>query len=198
MAGYHGLIRALRNPLRAQILGVLRERRASPTELAKELGVPLGNVSYHVRVLAELELIRLVKKTPRRGAIEHHYEAVASAQISGDAWEKVPAVAKQAVVSAGLGEIGRTVNAAAEAGGFEREDVQVTRSRLVLDERGWAELAGEVARTLERAEQIDRESQKRLTSSAHAGELGAALVMMLFEDLGRVERAGGEGGSRGG
>jgi len=33
-------------------------------------------VSYHVRTLAQLELIKLVKKTPRRGAIEHHYEAV--------------------------------------------------------------------------------------------------------------------------
>ena len=192
-AGEHrGLIRALGHPLRAQILGVLGERRASPKELADELGAPLGNVSYHVRVLADLKLVRLVKKTPRRGAIEHHYEAVAPAQISGEAWAKVPAIVKQAVVSAALSEIGRAVNAAATRGGFDRRDAHLTRSRLVLDERGFAELAAELARTVERAEQIDSESQERLAGADHEGELGAALVTMLFEQLPGLEAPAGE------
>ena len=68
--------KALSHPLRAQILGILEERRASPRELSEELGAPLGNVSYHVRALLHLKLIKLVKKTPRRGAIEHHYRAL--------------------------------------------------------------------------------------------------------------------------
>ncbi|MDQ4049069.1 MAG: helix-turn-helix domain-containing protein, partial [Actinomycetota bacterium] len=92
-AGYPALIRALGHPLRAQILGVLQERRASPRQLADEFAAPLGNVSYHVRVLADLKLIRLVKETPRRGAIEHYYEAAAAAKISGELWAKVPAIA---------------------------------------------------------------------------------------------------------
>ena len=160
---------------------MLEERRASPSELAEELGAPLGTVSYHVRVLADLKLIRLVKKTPRRGAIEHHYEAVAAAQISGEVWAKVPALAKQAILSAALSEIGRAVNAAAARGGFDRADIHLTRSRLVLDEGGWAELAGELARTVEQAEEIAIESKKRLMGSDHEGELRAALVTMLFE-----------------
>jgi hypothetical protein len=36
-------------------------------------GAPLGNVSYHVRQLHDVGVLRLVKKTPRRGAIEHYY-----------------------------------------------------------------------------------------------------------------------------
>jgi DNA-binding transcriptional ArsR family regulator len=56
-------------------LAILTEREASPSELAEELGEPLGNVSYHVRLLHELGLIDLVGTTPRRGAIEHHYRA---------------------------------------------------------------------------------------------------------------------------
>ncbi len=161
---------------------MLEERRASPSELAEELGAPLGNVSYHVRVLADLKLIRLVKKTPRRGAIEHHYEAVAAAEISGEQWATVPPLAKQAILSAALGEIGRAVNAAATHGGFERADAHLTRTRLVLDERGWGELAAELGRTVERAEQIASESRERLTRSDHEGELSAALVTMLFEE----------------
>jgi DNA-binding transcriptional ArsR family regulator len=185
------LIRGLGHPLRAQIFGVLQERRASPRELADELGAPLSNVSYHVRVLADLKLIRLVKTTPRRGAVEHHYEAVAAARISGKLWAKVPAIARQAITSAALGEIGRAVNAAASLGGFDREDAHLTRTRLVLDERGWAELGAELRRTLARAQQIDRQSQKRLAGRDHEGELRASLVLMLFEDPPRREGSGG-------
>ena len=54
------LVKALAHPLRFRILTVLDERMASPSELAEELGAPLGNVSYHVRILASLGLIRLV------------------------------------------------------------------------------------------------------------------------------------------
>jgi len=46
------LVKALAHPLRIQILNLLRDRVASPSELADEIGAPLGNVSYHVRFLA--------------------------------------------------------------------------------------------------------------------------------------------------
>ena len=37
------------------------------------MGAPLGSVSYHVRVLADLGALQLVDQAPRRGAIEHYY-----------------------------------------------------------------------------------------------------------------------------
>ena len=37
------IIKALTHPLRVSILGTLEERTASPSELAEELGAPLGN-----------------------------------------------------------------------------------------------------------------------------------------------------------
>lgn len=70
-----GIITALGHPLRARILSVLDTGEASPKELATQLGEKLGNVSYHVRILARLGLIELVRETPRRGAVEHHYRA---------------------------------------------------------------------------------------------------------------------------
>ena len=68
-------VKALAHPLRVRALAILTEREASPSELAEELDEPLGNVSYHVRLLHDLGLIELVRTTPRRGAIEHHYRA---------------------------------------------------------------------------------------------------------------------------
>lgn len=67
------MVKAFAHPLRLEILRSLGSR-ASPTELSRKLGAPLGSVSYHVRVLADLGALKLVDEAPRRGAIEHYYE----------------------------------------------------------------------------------------------------------------------------
>jgi len=94
-----GIITALGHPLRARILGALDEHEASPKELALRFDEKLGNVSYHVRILARLGLIVLVRETPRRGAVEHHYvsvprpETVLNSELALDAtgWQEASA-----------------------------------------------------------------------------------------------------------
>jgi DNA-binding transcriptional ArsR family regulator len=76
------VVKALAHPLRVEILRILDEGRSSPIELSRRLDAPLGVVSYHVRVLSDLGLIRLVKRTARRGAIEHHYAAAPGLGLS--------------------------------------------------------------------------------------------------------------------
>lgn len=69
--------KALSHLLRQRILRHLDEVGvASPNELSQALGEPLGNVSYHVRILRELDCVELVKTQQRRGAIEHYYRAI--------------------------------------------------------------------------------------------------------------------------
>lgn len=184
------LVKALAHPLRVRILGILENRVASPSEIAEEISAPLGNVSYHVRMLAEFGLIRLVRRTPRRGAVEHHYEAVGRLRISDNAWAQVPLLVKEAIIGATLGQIGDYVNGAAAAGGFNRPDAHASRMPLVLDEQGMAELSRETTKLFERAQEIQRESHDRLLAADHEGELNAGLVMMLFEgdDFGSGER----------
>ena len=176
------IIKALTHPLRIQILAALDERTASPSELAEELHAPLGNVSYHVRQLAGLGLIKLVKRTPRRGAIEHHYKAVARPQISDDAWAGTPPTVKDAVVGAALGDVGSAVTAAAAAGGFSRPDSHLTRTQVTLDERGWKDLDKELNATLARVQRIAGDAEKRLAKAGDGGRQAATVVMMLFGD----------------
>jgi DNA-binding transcriptional ArsR family regulator len=173
------IIKALTHPLRIQILAALDERTASPSELADELGAPLGNVSYHVRQLAGLGLIKLVKRTPRRGAIEHHYKAVGRPQMSDGAWAGTPATVKDAVVGAALGDLGTAVSSAAAAGGFSRPDAHLTRTQVTLDERGWKDLDTELNATLARVQKIADASAKRLAKAGDGAE-DATVVMMLF------------------
>jgi DNA-binding transcriptional ArsR family regulator len=174
------IIKALTHPLRIQILAALDERTASPSELADELDAPLGNVSYHVRQLAGLGLIKLVKRTPRRGAIEHHYKAVGRPQITDDAWAGTPATVKDAVVGAAIGDLGSAVTAAAASGGFSRTDTHLTRTQITVDERGWKDLDKELNATLGRVQRIAGDSAKRLDKAGQDGAQPATVAMMLF------------------
>ena len=40
-------------------------------------------VSYHVRVLADAEVVELARTTARRGAIQHHYRLADGGAVSG-------------------------------------------------------------------------------------------------------------------
>jgi len=175
------LVKMLAHPLRVRILAILEQRVASPSEIAQELDASLGVVSYHVRRLEALGMIKLVRKTPRRGAIEHYYRADAKHHIPDDAWAKVPTIVKQAMAGATLGEIGSQVNAAASEGGFTRDDAHMSLTKVVLDEKGWREISRELARALERIDRINAESLERLRKGDHEGEREAMVAMMLFE-----------------
>ena len=177
----HRVVKALAHPLRVSILQILDKRTASPSELAEELGAPLGNVSYHVRQLASFGLIKLVKRTPRRGAIEHHYKAQPRRDVTDAAWARVPEIVKQATVSAALADVGERVAAAASAGGFSRADAHLSRTELSLDEEGWTALAQELLALLKRVDEIEAESRERQGPDAHADEKTAALILMLFQ-----------------
>ncbi|GAB3084098.1 ArsR/SmtB family transcription factor [Isoptericola nanjingensis] len=65
-------VRALGNPLRTTILGLLHERAASVTELAGAVGRPKSTVAHHVKVLADAGLLRVVR-TRRVRAVEEAF-----------------------------------------------------------------------------------------------------------------------------
>jgi DNA-binding transcriptional ArsR family regulator len=176
------LIRALSHPLRRKILHILQQQETSPKELALHFGVPLSNVAYHIQVLRKLKLIRLVRKTPRRGAIEHRYKADYGYNIDDAAWSTTPDLIKERTVAAALEEIGGYVTGAAKAGGFRAPNARLTRSRLVLDQEAWDVMAERLKEVLELGDRLQKESAARLKRSNHEGERRAGVVTMLLEE----------------
>jgi DNA-binding transcriptional ArsR family regulator len=70
------LARTTAHPLRVSILEILGldgGRVLSPSELSRELQIPLSNTNYHVTELAKSGLIELVRERQVRGATEHFY-----------------------------------------------------------------------------------------------------------------------------
>jgi DNA-binding transcriptional ArsR family regulator/DNA-binding XRE family transcriptional regulator len=65
---------ALAHPVRVEILrALLEDEPGTPTRFAETLEIPLGVASHHVRRLRDLQLIRIARRTHRRGAVQHHY-----------------------------------------------------------------------------------------------------------------------------
>jgi len=125
------MMKALAHPLRFRILEQLAAGPASPSAIAEALGEPLGNVSYHVKILLQYEAIELVETRPVRGALEHFYKAIAGPHMSWTALE--------------------------------------------LDDTGYEEMAELLARTVDRALEIQAKSARRQAGSdgqpAHRTEL---------------------------
>jgi DNA-binding transcriptional ArsR family regulator len=173
------LMKALAHPLRQRILMELNQRVASPSELAEEIGEPLGNVSYHVRMLVDLDCIELVSTTPRRGALEHHYRASVRPLFDDATWASIPTATRRAVMSDVLKAIGQSVSAAGEAGCFDDEDAHVTAEPLSVDEQGRREIAELLSETRERAQEISAESLER-TGGEKAQAVDTFLALMHY------------------
>jgi DNA-binding transcriptional ArsR family regulator len=191
------LVKAMAHPLRLRILGALEHRTASPSELAEELDAPLGNVSYHVRQLHGLGLLKLVKETPRRGAVEHYYRLEARPHITDMAWADSPPIVKEAMLGGVLSTVAEQVNDAAVGGGFDRHDARLSRLPLTLDDEGFKDAAGEYAEFVKQLQRIEGESRKRLGRGEHDGEVAALAVLMLFEAREGARSSNSPGGRKG-
>ena len=131
------LAKALSHPLRQRILQRLNEGGVrSPNELSRELGDPLGNVSYHVRILRELDCVELVRTEQRRGALEHYYRATAEPWLDDEQWARLPAAFRRKTLGRTLSEILEGASAASRETGFDHPEVKVDRIELELDDAG--------------------------------------------------------------
>lgn len=175
------LAKALAHPLRVRILSSLHKGVSSPNQLSQELGEPLGNVSYHVKTLLEYDCVELVKTEPRRGAVEHFYRATERAFFSASDWEKIPASARKGISGSILETVGHDATEALMAGTIDkRTDSHVSRTPLILDEKGWAEIATLLADTLNRAIEIQEEAAARL-SEEKTEPIDTKLAILHFE-----------------
>lgn len=116
--------RALGNPTRGRILGLLLDRAMTGAQLAEALGVLKGSVSFHLRVLERGGLVRVVRTAKVRGVTESYWGRTARRYELDDG------------TAGGATTILRTVVADLDrrGGGAEKTDtVLLTRARLDPD-----------------------------------------------------------------
>jgi DNA-binding transcriptional ArsR family regulator len=164
-----------------KLLMMLNQKVASPIELAREIDESLGTVSYHIRLLADLGCIELVRTEPRRGAVEHYYRAIARPEFSDRDWVQLPPSARRSISDAVLAQIWRDVARAVEQDSFDaRDDRHLSRTPLVLDQQGWEDLNELLVDVVARALEIESQSAGRLQEAGAEGTT-SKLVVMHYE-----------------
>lgn len=175
------IARVLSHPLRPRILQVLTIRgEASPNQIAGELGVPLGTLSYHTRLLRDSGWIELVREVPRRGAVEHFYRAVVKPVVHDAQWERLPIGLRRRLAAMTVGEVLQAAAGAATSGGFDRPGAHVDRVPLELDEQGWNELSEALVGVLDEAARIQERSNTRRTSREPGAVQASSLDILHY------------------
>lgn len=180
------LIKALSHPLRWRIMETVVDRgEASPVELARLLDEPLATVSHHTRVLRDHGCIELTRTEPRRGAVEHYYRAIMPAFFNDEQWRQVPVVLRRGIAGQIFRRIFEDAAAAGGGGAFDAPDAHLSRTVVVLDERGRSELVDLLADVLRRAQAIQERSDARRGDDdiVHTSEI----VLMHFDLAGPDE-----------
>jgi DNA-binding transcriptional ArsR family regulator len=176
------LAKVVSHPLRIEALSILVERPASPKELAAELGSPVGNVSYHVRELERIGMIELVEEKKRRGAIEHFYRAIRHPMLDTGEWEKLSPAEREAmsawVVQLMLADAVKALG----AGTFDaRGNRHLSRTEMLVDEKGWEELVEIQEKGLRAILALQARCGKRLAKADGEGAINAVAALSCFE-----------------
>lgn len=176
------IIKALAHPLRVELLAILNDRMASPNELSKELEEGLSQVSYHVKVLKDFEMIEMVKTEPRRGAVEHFYRARENVFIPAWLMKMIPKSAQRQMFGDVLADIEQDVGTALETGTFDkRQDWVVGRDPRVLDGKGREDAEEAAATFFKRYEEIEAEAVNRRATGEGDGEsIPTTAVVLVF------------------
>ncbi|HSC21445.1 MAG TPA: helix-turn-helix domain-containing protein [Solirubrobacterales bacterium] len=164
-------------------LTILTERTASPKEIAAEIDAPLSNVSYHVRVLDELGLVEIREEESVRGSVAHFYSAVERPLIHNPDWEKLSPRVRSAFSSYVIETLMSDAASSLEAGLFDRrEDRHLTRTPLVLDERGWRKVTAIQLKALDGILKEQNAAASRLNSSGKEG-IHVVAGLLCFETV---------------
>lgn len=164
--------KAFAHPLRVQILIILNEKVASPNMLAQQLDQSLNLVAYHVRVLEKYDCIELVDTKQRRGATEHFYRATRRQFLSDDEWSRMPASLRPGMAGAMLKSVFEDIEAASKSGTLDEvEDIHLSRTPMVVDKQGWADISTLLKGTLDRLLEVQTESSERIAAGEGEGIL---------------------------
>lgn len=172
---------SVNHPVRLDVLSILFERIASPNEMANQLRVALGTVSFHVTELVRDGVIELVKTEQRRGAIEHYYRACVKPEITAKEWKAMPKATRREIARLALHAIFADSLSSLRQGKLAADDdMYVAWIPMAVDDAGRDKVTDLQAEMLERLEEIKAEHEVPQTEDGDAAPVRVA-VTMWFE-----------------
>ncbi|MDQ3742435.1 MAG: helix-turn-helix domain-containing protein [Actinomycetota bacterium] len=174
--------------MRQRIFVAAVHEDVSAKELAARFEQPIARTSYHVRTLADAGLLRVVRRTPRRGATETHYRAISTLEVSEEVIERAGpefrAMWHEAAVR-NIAEDARHAFGTEFAG--DAADAMITRAHFVATEEGRRRLFEEVLAFYRRLGELEEELWEESRASDEPPQ-EVALTLMLYPGTLRGER----------
>jgi DNA-binding transcriptional ArsR family regulator len=137
---WHGIHKALADPLRLQLLDLLTERPRSARELADCAGLPADRLYYHLGQLEQARLIEVAEyRRLARGKAERVYAPAETEPPGDDASPQETAAFLGSIMEATAIDITAAFRAKQEG---RRREVDVTRAALRLNDEALADLRG--------------------------------------------------------
>lgn len=174
LAGYSPespIWKAFANSLRYQIVMVLGERVASPTELAELLDTDLRRVHEQIQTLeTDFGLIELVETDQRKGGTQHFYRATIRPLLDAAEWAELSPTAKHHISVAIAHKMVSDIDASIEAGIFDSHPHRALLTKpMVVDDQGFADADASALEHLSRLAEIEAESTGRLVRAGEEG-----------------------------
>lgn len=132
------LAAAVAHPVRVKCFAILAERVASPTQIAREIGVPVNRLAYHIHALLDAELIVQVDERQVRGAVEHFYKSVYLPLLTTDEEAKRTPAERRKFIENVLSFYAANASHSLDSDTLlARGDHHLTRSAMDVDWQGW-------------------------------------------------------------
>ena len=160
------LAAAVAHPIRVRCLVTLAERVASPSELAKEQGLNVTKLGYHVTALADSGLIVQVDAKPVRGALEHFYSTIEMPCIDAEDEADLTEAEQRNVAESIISIFAANATHAIDVGTmFTKPDRHLTRKSMDLDKQGWEDATAAHMELFDRMNEIEDEAAERRRES---------------------------------
>jgi DNA-binding transcriptional ArsR family regulator len=150
-------MRVLAHPTRMRIFAASVEEPFSAKELAERFEQPVGRLSYHVRALADAGLLKPVRRTRRRGAVETHYRAVATPDLGDDVMAEAGAELLGVFAQAMVRDIADDAVESLDQGHAAADDLMFARAHFTVSDAGRERLFAEVLGFYRRLGELEAE-----------------------------------------
>lgn len=193
-----GVVSAMHNEARAQILILLNERVASKPEIAKELGLPPDKVRYELDVLKKMDppLVKLEYERPVRGTVEKFYRATQRAYLSPEEWPGVPDSVKPTMRGSLLDILVKDAVAAVDCGTFDAlPDAHLSWTPAILDEQGWEDTVAILFRAMNEVVEVKEQSAERLAKRDAKG-VSCTVSILGYASANEDRKVGPPSGSK--
>lgn len=171
---------ALADPIRIRLVASLGDGPRTLSSLASELDLSAPELREHVDALVGLHHLAV-----------HDDDGVVIVEMTShpilwdDEYGSLPIPARRLASSAAITRIAARATAAVDRGGFDRGDVHLSRTSIVVDEARWAEIVKLLAGTRDALDDMRHDPE------AHDPAFRATAVLMAFTDERDGEEAAG-------